>query len=309
MVQSLLPTVGCTRPGEVSEMQIEQLLNVGVVGCGLMGRQIGLNTAMYGYEVTLTDISPETRAAAAAWAVEYMDGRVAKGRLTREQADAALARFHVVDDLEQTCRDAGLVIEAVIEDRATKTALFSQISGYVATDAIVATNSSYMPSSMFRDYLTNPERLANIHYFSPALVMKVVEVVKGEHTSEATAEFLLKFAERTGKVPILLRKEIDGFIVNRILRAIKDEAYNLLEQGIASAEDIDRGVELGLNHPMGPFRLTDFTGIDLNYMANERRLVETGIKPPGYDIVKQKYDAHEWGRKTGKGFYDYGKPS
>ncbi len=162
---------------------------------------------------------------------------------------------------------------------------------------------------MFRDYLTNPERLANIHYFSPALVMKVVEVVKGEHTSEATAEFLLKFAERTGKVPILLRKEIDGFIVNRILRAIKDEAYNLLEQGIASAEDIDRGVELGLNHPMGPFRLTDFTGIDLNYMANERRLVETGIKPPGYDIVKQKYDAHEWGRKTGKGFYDYGKPS
>jgi 3-hydroxybutyryl-CoA dehydrogenase len=137
--------------------------------------------------------------------------------------------------------------------------------------------------------------------------MKLVEVIKGGHTAEETVELLMDFAKSTGKTPIRVNKEIDGFVVNRILRAIRDEAFYLIEQGVCSPQDLDTGVELGLNHPMGPFRLLDLTGIDLNYMSGMRRLEETGIKPNGFDIVKEMYEKKEWGRKTGKGFYVYEK--
>ena len=144
-----------------------------------------------------------------------------------------------------------------------------------------------------------------MHYFNPALVMKLVEVVQGEHTADETVQAIVDFAIKTGKTPIRVKNEIDGFVVNRILRAIRDEAFYLIEQDICTPEDLDIGVELGLGHPMGPFRLLDLTGLDLNYLSSERRYQETGVKPAGYDIVKAKYEAHEWGRKTGKGFYEY----
>lgn len=284
---------------------MECINKVCVIGCGQMGRQIGLNTAIYGFEVRLTDTSPDARESAQAWAAQYLEGRIVKGALSHEQAETALEKFIITGTLEDACAQADLIIEAVVEDREVKSKLFQHLDNCAPKDAIIATNSSYMVSSMFAGDISDPGRLANMHYFNPALVMKVVEIVRGPHTSQETVEKLMDFARSTGKEPILIAKEIDGFIVNRILRAIKDEAYYLLENGIASVQDIDKGVELGLKHPMGPFRLTDFTGIDLNYMAYERRLAETGKKPPGYDIVKQKYEAGEWGKKTGKGFYEY----
>ena len=133
--------------------------------------------------------------------------------------------------------------------------------------------------------------------------MKVVS--SSGFTHRINRGFQWNLPRRTGKVPIHITKEIDGFVVNRILRVIKDEAFSLVSQGICTPEEVDLGVELGLGHPMGPFRLNDLTGIDLTYHLYERRLKETGEKPAGYDIIKAKYDAHEWGRKTGKGFYDY----
>jgi 3-hydroxybutyryl-CoA dehydrogenase len=135
--------------------------------------------------------------------------------------------------------------------------------------------------------------------------MKLTEVVKGEHCSDDTAEFLMEFSRKTGKTPILVKKECEGFVVNRAFRVFKDECYRIVEEGICSPQDCDLGLELGLGHPMGVFRLNDFTGINLTAQLNENRLKETGVKPPLYELVKEKYEKGEWGRSTGKGFYDY----
>lgn len=286
-------------------MKIDRIQSVCVVGGGLMGRQIALNTAIHGFRTCLTDAMPDVLDAVRQWAAEYMDGRVEKGRMTRGEADAALARFFVVDSLENAASDAQLVIEAIIEDKAVKAEWFRKVNEIASKDAIIATNSSYMASSLFKDCVDNPERLANLHYFNPALVLKLTEVAKGPHTSEETAQTLMEFSRKTGKTPILLLKECEGFVVNRVLRALRDESYRIVEEGVCAPQEVDLGLELGLAHPMGPFRLTDLTGIDLTYHANERRLQETGEKPAGYDIVKTKYEAGEYGRKTGKGFYDY----
>ncbi len=288
-------------------MKINDLKKVCVVGGGLMGRQIALNTAIYGYEVSLYDSVPEVMDKVNAWAKEYMDGRIAKGRMTLDEVNGALSRFNTETVLEEAVKGAQLVIEAIIEDKEIKKAFFTKLDAILEEDAIVATNSSYMVSSLFSDCLKDPSRLANFHYFNPALVMKLVEVVQGDHTSDETVVFLMEFARRTGKTPIHITKEIDGFVVNRILRVIKDEAFSLVSAGICTPREVDLGVELGLGHPMGPFRLNDLTGIDLTYHLYERRLKETGEKPAGYDIIKAKYEAGEWGRKTGKGFYEYEK--
>ena len=288
-------------------MKLEDIKKVCVAGAGQMGRQIALNSAIHGYEVYLTDSFPAVLEKVDAWAKDYLAGRVTKGKMTEEQTQAALAKFHLVPTLEEAASGAQLVIEAIIEEKDTKLAFYKQLSDIAPEDCILASNSSYMPSSIFKDCVKNPSRLANMHYFNPALAMKLVEVVKGPHTSEETVEVITAFAKATGKTPIRVNKEIGGFVVNRVLRAIRDEAYFLVEDGVCSPEDLDTGVELGLNHPMGPFRLLDLTGIDLNYLSMEQRWKDTGVKPHGYEIAKQKYEAHEWGRKTGKGFYTYEK--
>ncbi len=288
-------------------MKVSDVKKVCVAGGGLMGRQIALNAAIHGFDTYLTDAFPAVLDKVAAWANEYLDGRVAKGKMDVSAAKAALKKFHLVPTLEEAAEDSQIVIEAIVEDKEIKDNFYKQLSRIVAEDTIVVTNSSYMPSSLFKDLLSNPSRLANMHYFNPALAMKLVEVVRGEHTADETVDFVVEFAVANGKKPIRVNKEIEGFVVNRVLRAIRDESFYLVEEGICTAEDLDTGVEFGLNHPMGPFRLLDLTGIDLNYLASDRRWKETGIKPRGYDIVKEKYEAHEWGRKTGKGFYSYEK--
>lgn len=287
---------------------MKEIKKVCVAGAGLMGRQIALNTALHGgYDVTLTDSVPEALAAAGAWAEEYLAGRIAKGKLTADQVADANARLHLIGALEEAADGADLVIEAIIEDQKIKEAFFTQLNGIVSKEAIIATNSSFMVSSIFAHCVDNPARLANIHYFNPALVMKLTEIVKGPHTSQETADALMSFSRSTAKDPVLVTKEIDGFIANRIVRVVKHEALYILEQGVATAADIDTAVEKGLNYPMGPFKLMDLTGIDLSYLAAKRVLEETGVKQAGYDLLKQKYEAHEWGRKTGKGWYDYSK--
>ena len=280
---------------------------VAVIGGGLMGRQIGLNTAIYPYEVKLFDLNPEVRIAVQKWEDEYLAGRIAKGRMTPEQVEGIRSRFCIVDTMKEAVEDADLVIEAVVERKDVKKAVLHEVSGLAREDAIIATNSSYMVSSTFKDDVTNPSRLLNMHYFNPALVMKLVEVCRGEHTAEETVEAAYNFAKSTGKTPVRVEKEIDGFLANRILTAIYGEARKLVDEGYCTYQDLDTACENGLGHPMGPFRLNDLTGIDLTFDIMNRRYQETGVKPRGYDLYKKMVDEGRLGRKSGKGFYDYEK--
>jgi 3-hydroxybutyryl-CoA dehydrogenase len=286
-------------------MKISDVKKVCVVGGGLMGRQIALNAALYGFDTCLNDAIPEVLESVASWEDEYFASRIAKNKLTADQASVAKAKFHTVQNFEEAVKDTQIVIEAILEDKEVKTNFYKQLNNHIGKDTVIASNSSYMVSSLFKDCIDNPSRLANMHYFNPALAMKLVEVVKGEHTSRETADFLYEFAIANGKKPIRVNKEIRGFVVNRILTAIRDEAYFLVEEGICSPEDCDIGVKGGLNHPMGPFELLDLTGIDLNYLSMVDRMNAGEPEPHGFEIAKAKYEAHEWGRKSGKGFYDY----
>ena len=284
-----------------------KIQKVCIVGGGLMGRQIALNTAIYPYEVTIFDANPAVLEDVAKWEDTYLAGRIAKGRMAEEQVAGIRSRFTICSTLEEAVKDVDLVIEAIVERKDIKSMVFKQIDALVRPDTIIATNSSRMYSSMFKDDITHPERLANLHYFNPALVMKLVEVVQGKHCSEETAQALYDFAAKTGKTPILIKKEIEGFIANRILNALNTEARWLVEQGYCTPQEVDIACENGLNHPMGPFRLNDLTGIDLTYDIMNRTYQNTGVKPAGYDLIKEKYDQGFYGKKTGRGFYDYTK--
>ena len=280
---------------------------VAVIGGGLMGRQIALNTAIYPYEVYLTDNNPEALQKVKAWEEEYLAGRIAKGRMTQEQVEGIKSRFHLVESLEEAVKNADLIIEAVVEREDVKKALFAQVSEYAREDAVIATNSSYMVSSMFKDIVSNPSRLCNLHYFNPALVMKLTEIVKGEHTSDETVEAMCEFSVNTGKKPVVINKEIDGFIVNRILSAIMNEARFLVQEGYCTYQDVDVACENGLGHPMGPFRLNDLTGIDLIFDIMNNKYKKSGEKPYGYDLFKEFNEKGWYGQKSGRGFYDYTK--
>lgn len=284
---------------------MKNISNVCVAGGGLMGRQIALNTAIHGYSVTLTDTVADVLRNAESWTQDYLDGRVKKGKMTPEEITEIRSRIHFVPTLEEAAKDADLVIEAIIEDKKIKETFFAQLDAIVSEDTILTSNSSYMASSTFAPFVHNPQRLANLHYFNPALVMKLTEVVQGPHTSKETVDALLDFSRKTGKEPVWVRKEIDGFIANRIVRAVTNEALYLLSEGIATPEEIDTAVEKGLNYPMGPFRLQDLTGIDLAYLAAKKVVEETGYKKPGFDALEEKYLSGQYGRKSGKGWYNY----
>lgn len=285
---------------------MKEIKVVTVLGAGVMGRQIALNAAVNGFSVYLVDAFPDMCKKAAEWAEGFLAKSVEKGKSTREDADAALARVQYVEEIAHAVSNTDLVIEAVIEDEEIKRKLFLEVNAAAPKDAIIATNSSFIPSSKFVNDIDDPSRLCNLHYFNPAMLMKLVEIVRGPHTSDATVAALEGFVKAIQKVSILVNKEIEGFVVNRLLRAAQNEAFFLFENGIASVEDIDTGAEKGLNYPMGPFRLLDLAGIDICYMNRQKTYEETGRpedKPPTF--LEEKFKKGELGRKTGKGWYDY----
>jgi 3-hydroxybutyryl-CoA dehydrogenase len=291
-------------------MKIEDVKTVVVVGAGAMGQQIAMNTALNGrehsYKVILCDSFPAAIAKATDWSKKYLAGRVAKGRITQEIADHIAENFIITEDVDGSAKKADIIIEAIIEKIEAKRELFGRISKLTKPDTLLATNSSNIVSSKLADVVDHPERLLNTHYFNPALVMKLVEIVRGPHTGEKAVQLAKDFTVSTGKAPIILNKEIAGFVANRINAAVTHEACSLLEKGIASVEDIDTACEKGLNYPMGPFRLMDLTGIDVNYYVRCDRYAESHDP---YDApspcVIEKFKKGEFGRKTGKGWYDY----
>lgn len=282
-----------------------EIKQVGIVGAGAMGSQIAMVCALSGYPVLLQDISEESLQKAEQFLREQMETRVKKGKFTAEQVESAfvnLAFTTILEDLKNT----DLVIEAIIEKLEAKQALFSQLDRILPEHTILATNSSTIVSSKLASSVRRTNQMCNIHFFNPVLVMDLVEVVKGPHTSDETAEKSMAFIQSIGKTPVLLKKEISGFVANRILAKLMDEAVYLYENGYATHEEIDLIVTKALNHPIGPFALMDLTGIDVNYFVRMQRYAESGDekdKPAG--IVAEKVAKGELGKKTGKGFYQY----
>ncbi|MFC9833688.1 3-hydroxyacyl-CoA dehydrogenase family protein [Rhodococcus sp. NPDC127530] len=277
-----------------------------VVGAGAMGSQIALVAAFAGHRVRLVDLDAEGLTRAERQLRDRMTAQIAKGRRTVEEVSGAFARLDLHTDLAVAADRVDLVIEAVVEDLEIKRHLFATLGELVAPHTILASNTSSFVPSRLADAAEHPQRFVNLHFFNPALVMKCVEVVRGPETSVDVLTRSVAFVESLGKQPVVLEKEINGFVANRILNAVRDEAIRLYEGGYASVESIDLACRTALGYPMGPFELMDLTGIDIGYRTKKARYAETG--DPG-DLpsrtVTELVEAGHLGRKSGRGFYTY----
>ncbi len=285
-----------------------EIRKVTVMGSGIMGNQIAMQTAISGYEVACYDISREMIDKAEAFSKGWFEKRINKGKMAADEAEKIQERLIFTTDLEKAAKDTDLVIEAVSDVVAVKKMALGQIDKLTPEHTIYASNSSYIVSSRFADAVKDPSKVLNMHFFNPALVMKIVEVVKGPHVSEETFETAFEFVKSIGKTPVSIEKEIYGFVVNRIFSALTREACYLVDQGIASVEDIDTAVKGALGHSMGPLETLDMTGIDLEYsvyMEKFRTSGDMADRPAA--CLTERYARGEYGRKTGKGFYDYSK--
>ncbi|MGB3633505.1 MAG: 3-hydroxyacyl-CoA dehydrogenase family protein [Rubrobacteraceae bacterium] len=290
----------------MSEPHIDKVSKILVIGAGAMGSQIGMVCSLAGYEVAVQDIDENMLEEARKQLEKRMARNVEKERNSQKEVDAAFGRMDFTTDLEGPATESDVVIEAAVEKLDVKREIFAQLDEVAPEHAILATNSSTIVSSQIADATSRPDQVCNMHFFNPALVMKCVEVVRGPETSDATVETTVELTHRIGKAPVILEKEISGFVANRILGALRDEAIYLYENGISSFEDIDTACKTALGHPMGPFELMDLTGIDIGYYVKMARYEESGDpedKPS--KSVEEKFEKGDLGRKTGTGWYEY----
>lgn len=290
----------------MSEPTIDSVRHILVVGAGAMGRQIAMSAALVGYTATVQDISPDMLEAASTELAAWAAGRVAKGKLDAAASRTSLGRLAFTTDLETAAAAADFVIEAATERLDVKTGIFDTLGRSAPAHAVLATNSSTLGSSKVAAVSGRPDRVCNMHFFNPALVMKCVEVVRHAGTSRATIETTLELARRLGKEPVLINREIPGFIANRLMGAIQREALALAEAGIASIADIDTTARSALGHPMGPFQLMDMVGLDVIDFIAQATHAETGDPADApHATVAGLVAAGKMGRKTGAGFYAY----
>ena len=283
---------------------LKNIEKVAVIGAGNMGHQISLNAAMGGFEVVVNDVNKEALKKAQEFVETYCAKQMSKQKMTKEEADGIKGRMLFSDNLKEAVKDADLVIECIVELLDVKRNIFKEMETYCKSDTVLATNSSTFASSLIAEVLEKPERCCNLHYFNPALVMKLVEIVKGPHTSQCTIDRVVEFAKKIGKKTCVLQKEVENFVVNRFITRIYNEALWLRDMGIASMEEIDDALVYGLGHPMGPFKLMDLTGIDLYYTIEMGKYIRDGVNPPSPALVA-KYTEGAFGRKTGRGWYEY----
>ena len=279
--------------------------SVTVIGAGAMGAQIAGVLALSGREVVLADTAADALERALATLDTRWESSVTKGRMTAEAKRAAYERVSVSVDPLAGSAEADLVIEAVVERLDVKRDLFAAVAA-ARPGAVLATNSSSFVPSQIADVVPEPGRFLGLHFFNPALVMRCVEVIAGPRTDPRILDLATRFVEEIGREPVVLRKEINGFVANRILNAVRDEALHLLEGGYASVTDIDRACRTALGYPMGPFELMDLTGIDIGFLTKTARFEATGDPADAPSAtVAAKVRAGHLGRKSGRGFYIY----
>ena len=284
-------------------MNIEKVV---VIGSGAMGTGIAQVALQAGYSVTLQDISQAQMDKAGVNIQKQLNRNVEKGRMTAEEKDAALARL-TLSDAPEALKQADLVIEAAAENAEIKMNIFREVCSLCSDTCILATNTSSISITKLSGAVTHPERFIGMHFFNPVPVMKLLELVRGLGTSEETIQNAKEIGERLSKV-IIVSADSAGFIVNRLLDPMINEAFDLIERGVGTPEDIDKGCKYGLNWPMGPCELIDMAGIDIELAVMETIYADTGdSKYRPSPLLRRMVEAGRLGRKTGKGFYDYTK--
>lgn len=274
-----------------------------VCGAGTMGSGIAQVAASAGYATILFDVAADAVQRAELKLTKDLESLVAKGKMPAEKKDAILQKIQFTSQIEQ-CK-ADVIIEAIVEKAEIKVSLFNQLAEHNSEQTIFASNTSSLSISALAKEISHPQRVAGLHFFNPAPLMKLVEVVKGEETKEEVVQQLVELTKAFGKVPVVC-KDSPGFIVNRVARPYYIESLRMVEEGTATYEVIDRLME-GIGFKMGPFKLMDLIGNDVNYAVSCSVYEQLG-KPerlkPSY-IQKEKVEKGELGKKTGKGYYDY----
>ena len=283
---------------------MKKIKKVGVIGGGLMGSGIAQVSAAAGFPTVVREISEDLCAKSRQSIEKTLAKGIERGKVTASERDSTLTNLRFVTKLEEMA-DVDLFIEAVVEDLETKNTLWSQIDRIAQPDAIFASNTSSLTIIAMAKASGRPDRMLGLHFFNPVPLMKLVEVVRTITTSEETEERALDFVRALGKEPIRA-KDSSGFVVNLLLIPYMLDAINAVEANVASVEDIDKGMQLGAGHPMGPFTLLDFVGLDTVYKIAEIMFAEYRDRryaPP--PLLKRMVLAGMLGKKSGKGFYDY----
>ncbi len=297
-------------------LTVDQIKKIAVVGAGTMGHGIAEVAAMAGYEVLLADISEDILKKALERIRWSLSKLYEKGQL-RETVDTVMSRIKTVVNVDEkgnytkefaeALKDVDFVIEAIPEKLELKQQLFRFLDEHTPEHTILATNTSSLPISEIAAATKRPDRVVGMHFFNPPPLMPLVEVIKGDKTSDETVKVTMELAKRFGKQPVLVKKDVPGFIVNRILARIMNEACWTVVRGEADIVAVDSALKYKLGLPMGAFELADYSGIDVFYLVFDA-MTKRGFKIHGCPLFKEKYEKKEWGMKTGKGFYTYPEP-
>ena len=281
---------------------------IGVVGAGSMGNGIAQVSAMMGYNVIMNDVEDKFLQGALKSIDKFMSKSVEKGKMTEEAKAAALGRIKSTTKIEDL-KDADFVVEAVFENMELKKKVFKQLDEITRKDVIISSNTSSMSIAELAKATGKPDKVVGMHFFNPVPLMRLVEVVRGYYTSDETVATGMELARKLGKEPIEVKSDVPGFVVNRLMVPHLIEAICLLQEGVASKEDIDKAAKLGLNYPMGPFELIDMTGVDIlldvvDYFFENHNKELKWVAPR---LLKDTIKAGRYGMKVGAGWYDYPK--
>jgi 3-hydroxybutyryl-CoA dehydrogenase len=281
-----------------------EVKTIGVIGAGTMGRGIAYAAALGGYRTILEDVSPAMIEQGMAYIKEALEEGVSRGKVAPEQPDKAIANLTTSHSVEDVCRAADLLIEAVPEEMELKLEIFTIFDKFAKPNAIFATNTSSLSITEMAAITFRAENCIGMHFFNPVPKMKLLEIVRALETSEATVSACAEVGRRMGKEVVVVR-ESPGFITSRVNAMIGNEAFYMLQEGIASAADIDKALKLGLNHPMGPFEVVDLVGLDVRLNILEYLYKTLGEKYRPCPLLAQYVKAGRLGRKSGRGVYDY----
>ncbi|MBL7082785.1 MAG: NAD(P)-binding protein [Candidatus Aminicenantes bacterium] len=276
-----------------------------VIGTGIMGSGVGQLCAQQGYDVTLVDISDDIVGKAREKVKTGLNRRVEKGKITQEDMESVLSRMNWSTDMDQA-RECDFVVEAISENIDVKKEVFAKLDSICSPETILASNTTALSVSEIASATLRPDKVIGMHFFNPAVIMKLVEIIRGEKTSEDTIAVTKKFAEDLGKVPIATAKEAPAGIVSRVLAGMLNEAAAVYADGIASPQDIDEAMKLGAGLPMGPLALIDMIGLDIHLAKMETlyaKLKDERYRPP--EIIRKMIADGKLGRKAGEGFYKY----